>query len=121
MDDLRTAADEACDCLLNQGAPVRWVTLSVRDAGQRLTVSLEAETDEDAAGPAAENAAITRAILAGTERGHKRNAVLLNAGQGLVIGGKAETMEQGVALAAELIDSGAALAKLEAFIAASNR
>ena len=77
--------------------------------------------DDLRGGTPAENAAITRAILAGTERGHKRNAVLLNAGQGLVIGGKAETMEQGVALAAELIDSGAALAKLEAFIAASNR
>ena len=72
-------------------------------------------------GTPAENAAITRAILAGTERGHKRNAVLLNAGLGLVIGGKAETMAEGVKLAGELIDSGAALAKLEAFIAASNR
>ena len=48
-----------------------------------------------------ENAKITRAILQG-EKGHKRNAVLLNAGAGLYIAGKAESMEAGVKLAAEL-------------------
>ena len=67
-----------------------------------------------------ENAAITRAILKG-EKGHKRNAVLLNAGMGLCVGGKADNLADGIKLAAELIDSGAALAKLEAFVAASNR
>ena len=72
-------------------------------------------------GTPAENAAITRAILAGTERGHKRNAVLMNAGMGLCIGEKAESLEEGIALAGEIIDSGAAMDKLEAFIAASNR
>lgn len=67
-----------------------------------------------------ENAAITRAILSG-EQGHKRNAVLLNAGAALYIGGKAETLQEGVKLAAELIDSGKALATLEKLIAVSNR
>ncbi|MCR5033590.1 MAG: anthranilate phosphoribosyltransferase [Lachnospiraceae bacterium] len=67
-----------------------------------------------------ENAAITRAILSG-EKGHKRNAVLLNAGAALYIGGKAESMQEGVQLAAELIDSGKALATLEKFIEVSNR
>lgn len=67
-----------------------------------------------------ENAAITRAILSG-EKGHKRNAVLLNAGAALYIGGKAETLQEGVKLAAELIDSGKALATLEKLIAVSNR
>lgn len=65
-----------------------------------------------------ENAAITRAILSG-ERGPKRDAVLLNAGAALYIGGKADTLQNGVLLAAQLIDSGAALKKLEAFRAAS--
>lgn len=71
-------------------------------------------------GTPAENAAITRAILSG-EQGHKRNAVLLNAGAALYIGGKAETLQEGVKLAAELIDSGKALATLEKLIAVSNR
>lgn len=71
-------------------------------------------------GTPAENAAITRAILSG-EKGHKRNAVLLNAGAALYIGGKAETLQEGVKLAAELIDSGEALATLEKLIAVSNR
>ena len=68
-----------------------------------------------------ENAAITRAILSGQELGHKRNAVLLNAGAALYIAGKAESMADGVQLAAELIDSGKALHSLDALIAASNR
>ncbi len=67
-----------------------------------------------------ENAAITRAILGG-EKGHKRNAVLLNAGAALYIGGKAGTMREGVALAAELIDSGKAMRTLEKLIEVSNR
>ncbi len=59
-----------------------------------------------------ENAAITRAILAGTEKGPKRQAVCLNAGAALYIGGKAGTLEEGVKLAETLLDSGAAAAKL---------
>ena len=66
-----------------------------------------------------ENAAITRAILRG-ERGHKRNAVFLNAGAALYIGGRADTMKDGVALAGELIDSGKAAAVLERLVAVSN-
>ena len=66
-----------------------------------------------------ENAAITLSILKG-EKGHKRNAVLLNAGAALYIGGKAESLQEGVTLAAELIDSGKALETLEKFIQVSN-
>lgn len=66
-----------------------------------------------------ENAEITRAILKGAQ-GPKRDAVLLNAGAGLYIGGKAESIAEGVKLAAELVDSGAAYRKLEEFIEASN-
>ena len=67
-----------------------------------------------------ENAAITRAILNG-ERGAKRNAVLLNAGAALYIGEKADSMKDGVALAAELIDSGRAAAVLDRLAEVSNR
>lgn len=67
-----------------------------------------------------ENAAITRAILEGRESGAKRQAVCLNAGAALYIAGKADTMEAGVKMAESLIDSGAALKKLEEFIEKSN-
>lgn len=67
-----------------------------------------------------ENAAITRAILKGEEKGAKRQAVCLNAGAALYIAGKAGTIEEGVRMAEELIDSGAALKKLEEFIEETN-
>ncbi|MBQ9210759.1 MAG: anthranilate phosphoribosyltransferase [Clostridia bacterium] len=66
-----------------------------------------------------ENAAITRAILAG-EKGPKRDTVLLNSGAALYIAGKAETLAEGIKLAAQQIDSGAALATLEKVIQVSN-
>ena len=77
-------------------------------------------TKQDMAGGSPEeNAAITRAVLAG-EKGPKRDAVLLNAGAALYIGGKAATVADGVRLAAELIDSGKAAAALEKLIEVSN-
>lgn len=66
-----------------------------------------------------ENAEITLNILNG-EKGHRRNAVLMNAGASLYIGGKADSMKEGIALAEELIDSGKALATLQALIEVSN-
>ena len=71
-------------------------------------------------GSPAENAQITRDILNGA-KGPKRDAVLLNAGAALYIGGKAETLAQGVTLAAELIDSGKAARTLQGLIDVSNR
>ena len=67
-----------------------------------------------------ENAAITLDILKGA-KGHKRNAVLLNAGASLYIDGKADTFADGVKLAAEIIDSGKALETLNKIIEVSNR
>lgn len=67
-----------------------------------------------------DNANITRAIFSG-EKGHKRNAVLMNAGAALYIGGKADTMADGITLAAQLIDSGKAMETLNKFIEVSNR
>ncbi len=67
-----------------------------------------------------ENAKVTRDILSGA-KGPKRDAVLLNAGASLYIGGKAGTFADGVKLAAELIDSGKALAVLDKLIEVSNR
>ena len=60
------------------------------------------------------NAQITRDILTGAERGARRDAAALNAAAAIVAGGKAETIEDGVEQAYAAIDSGAALAKLQA-------
>ncbi len=67
-----------------------------------------------------ENAKITRDILSGKEQGPKRDAVLMNAGASLYIGGKAESMADGIKLAAELIDSGKAMQTLDKLIEVSN-
>lgn len=78
-------------------------------------------TKEDLKGGSPEeNAHITRAILRG-EGGPRRHAVLMNAGAALYIGGKADSMQQGVALAAELIDSGKAEAVLDRLIKVSQQ
>lgn len=66
-----------------------------------------------------ENAQITRDILNGVT-GPKMNAVLLNAGAGLYIGGKAENLEKGIDLARKLINDDCAKNKLEQFIQESN-
>ena len=68
-----------------------------------------------------ENAEITKAILEGKETGAKRHAVCLNAGAALYIAGKAASIEAGVKMSEQLIDSGAALKKLEEFIEKSNQ
>ncbi len=67
-----------------------------------------------------ENAAITLGILKG-EKSPKRDAVLLNAGASLYIGGKADSFDKGIVLARDLIDSGKALEVLDKFIEVSNR
>ena len=72
-------------------------------------------------GTPAENAEITKAILKGEEKGPKRQAVCLNAGSALYIAGKAASIEEGVKLAESLIDSGAALKKLEEFVEETNK
>jgi len=75
--------------------------------------------DDLKGGTPEENAQITRDILDGV-KGHKRNAVLMNAGAALYIGGKADSMKEGVALAVQIIDSGKAKETLEKFISVSN-
>ena len=67
-----------------------------------------------------ENAEITRGILKG-QKGPKRNAVLMNAGASIYIGGKAESLKEGIELAGQIIDSGKAYETLEKLIEVSNR
>ena len=77
------------------------------------------QKEELKGGSPAENAMITKKILHG-QKGAKRNAVVLNAGAGLYVAGKTQTLKEGIRLAEELIDSGKAKAQMEASIAQSN-
>ena len=79
-----------------------------------------ASKDDIVGGTPAENARITMDILTGNERGAKRNVVLMNAGAALYAAGKADSIADGVKLAAEMIDSGKAAAKVAEFAKASN-
>ena len=103
-------------------------TICELDNGSTKKYEIKAEdfgltrgTKEDiVGGTPEENAEITRGILNGTIQGTKRNAVLMNAGAAIYIGGKADSIADGVKKAAELIDSGAATAKLDEYVKASN-
>ena len=78
----------------------------------------EADLDQVAGGNPEQNAATIRAIFAG-EAGPRRDLVLLNAGATIYIGGKAESLEDGIEKAAATIDSGEAGILLERLIAAT--
>ena len=90
-------------------------TLKPQDLGLE-----EATPEELKGGSAKENAEILRNILAG-DKGKKRDIVLLNASAALVAAGQAENLMAGIELAEEVIDSGAALKKLNQLIKLSNR
>ena len=70
-------------------------------------------------GDAAVNAAALRQVLDGA-RGAYRDIVLLNTAAALVVGGRVQTLADGVGVAAASIDSGAARAALERLVAATN-
>lgn len=70
-------------------------------------------------GDAQVNAEILRRVLTG-EKGARRDTVLLNAGIGIYTAQKADSIEAGISIAKESIDSGAALGKLEQLIELSN-
>jgi len=103
--------------------------LEVRDGrvGRRQTVDpvslgLESHPLEALAGAGPQqNAVITRDILAGHLRGGPLDAVLLNAGAALYVGGAAPDIAFGIASARDSIDSGRALQKLEQLASFTNR
>lgn len=73
-----------------------------------------------AGGDGKESAEITKEILSGEIKDAKRDIVVLNAALGLCTGGKADSIQDGIKLANEIIDSGKAYAKIEEFAKASN-
>jgi anthranilate phosphoribosyltransferase len=66
-----------------------------------------AATSELSGGSPEENAALVEAVLAGTERGPRRDVVLLNAGAALIAAGRAAALDDGIAQARAILDSGA--------------
>ena len=113
MDEISASAPTLI-CEFNQG---EYNTYTIKPEDFGLTTC---KKEDLLGGTPQENAAITTAILKG-ETGPKRNAVLLNAGAALYIAQKADTFADGIKLAAELIDSGKALAVLEAFKTEGNK
>ena len=114
MDEVSASAPTTV-CELRDGF-YRTTTIAPEDFG------LARGAKEDlVGGTPAENAQTTRDILSGKITDARRTSVLLNAGCGLYAGGAAASIDEGVKMAADLIDSGKALAVLDAFIDASNR
>jgi anthranilate phosphoribosyltransferase len=72
-------------------------------------------------GDATTNAGIVRDVLAGKDRSARRDIVLLNTAAALVVAEKVTDFASGWNVAAELVDSGAALEKLDRFVEATNR
>lgn len=94
-------------CEVSDGEILRY-NLSPLDVGLQ-----QAPAAALAGGSPAENAKLILAILQG-EKGPKRDVVLLNAGAALYVGGLAEDIHEGVTLARQAVDNGAALEKLTA-------
>jgi anthranilate phosphoribosyltransferase len=90
-----------------RGDEIRQFIMTPEDFGI-ASAKIEAILGADSA----QNAAIIESVLRG-ETGPRRDVVLLNAAPGLVAAGAASTWKEGIRLAAESIDSGAAFRKLE--------
>ena len=113
MDEI-SASDKTAVCELKDGK-TRTYELSPEDFGMDIS-----SKEDLVGGDAKENAEITLAVLNG-EKGPRRNAVRLNSAAGLDVAGKVDSLEEGIKLAEEVIDSGKALNQLERFIEVTNR
>ncbi|MBQ8935272.1 MAG: anthranilate phosphoribosyltransferase [Oscillospiraceae bacterium] len=112
LDEISVSAPTTV-CEFDNGA-YKTYTIQPEDFGLQ-----RAQKSDIVGGTPAENAQITLDILSGV-KGPKRDIVLLNAGAGLYIAEQANSLAEGVKLAAELIDSGAALKKVDELRKASN-
>jgi anthranilate phosphoribosyltransferase len=81
---------------------------------------IRASPESLSGGDAADNAVLARRLLEGLERGPKRDIVIANAAGGIYVGGAASTLRGAAEAAADAIDSGKALAVLEAYIERSH-
>ncbi len=108
LDELTTTGISHVAAL--DGGKVSTFNVSPKNAGLP-----EARPEDLTGGDAAENAAALRAVLEG-KSGPLRDIVLFNAAAALLVAGKAKTLREGVALAAQSIDGGKARAVLEALV-----
>ncbi|HMO50365.1 MAG TPA: anthranilate phosphoribosyltransferase [Kiritimatiellia bacterium] len=108
--------DEVTLTDLTEVAEVRDGKVTVRTFDPRTCGLTLCRRDDLAGGEPADNAAIIRSILGGAT-GPQRDIVLLNAAFAIVAGQRADSVEEGLRLAAASIDSGAALGKLDGLIA----
>lgn len=76
--------------------------------------------EDIATGTPEANAAMIKDVFSGKDKGPRRQAVILNAAGALMIGGKASSFSEGIRLAGEIIDNGAAQNKLKQLITASH-
>ena len=112
LDELTTTGISHVAAL--DGGKISTFRISPKNAGLP-----DAKPEDLSGGDATENAAHIRAVLGG-QQGAFRNIVLLNAAAALLVAGKAKTLRDGVALAAQSIDSGKAKAVLEALVKLSH-
>jgi anthranilate phosphoribosyltransferase len=112
LDEISPAGETTVAAI--EGGAVRTFTIQPEDAGIRRHPVADIK-----GGDAAHNADALRGVLAGKPSAY-RDTVLLNAGAALVVSGKAATLGEGSALAATVIDTGKAMARLERLIAVSN-
>jgi len=111
--------DEISACAPTRITELKDGLLRTYDIAPERYLGRRAAPDEVAGGDAAFNAALTRRILNGAPGG-AREVVLLNAAAALMAAGRAEGFEDGLRLAAQSIDSGAAHAKLDALVRFTN-
>ena len=113
LDEISASAPSTI-CELKDGY-YRTTTICPEDFGLR-----RGSKEEIVGGTPEENAQVTRDILAGKIQDTRRTVVLMNAGAALYVGEKVSSIGEGIALAAELIDSGRALATLNKVVEISN-
>ena len=97
-----------------EGGHIDYYTVTPEDFGMKRCTF-----DEVKGGDPTYNAQVIRDIFAGRESGPKRDMLLLNSAAAFVVGGKAENLSQGLALAKATLDSGQATAKLEEIVSKS--
>ena len=111
--------DELTTTTISHVAAIDHGTISTFRISPRNAGLPDAKLEDLIGGDAAENAAHIRAVLVGN-LGPFRNIVLLNAAAALLVAGKAKSLRDGVALAAESIDNGRAKGVLEALVKLSH-
>jgi anthranilate phosphoribosyltransferase len=114
LDEISTVGKTTIAHLKNGDVKVSEISPKTLGVKQAQITQLTGGTPE-------ENAKMLRALLNGKiEKGDaRRNIVVVNAAAGIMVGGKADTFQEGIAIAEESICTGQALAKLEQLVRAS--